>query len=84
MPPVDFWIQTETQTPWGPEPSQVLDTELLKSLRAGPLPDTSEVAAAEELLALVHRELKSYGTDSTQKCDDEEIAIAIRALVVLC
>ena len=80
MSSVDFWVEVETKTPWGPSQEKVLNTEVLKALRADPLPETSDVAAAEELLGVVHRELKGYGTDGSYSCDDKEIAIAIRAL----
>lgn len=77
---MNFWILPATAAPWAPDVEQELDTDLLKALRANPLDETSDVAAAEELLGVVHRELKAYGTDSTHKSDDQEIAIAIRTL----
>lgn len=52
----------------------------MESLRAEPLPDTSDVTAAEQVLELVWGELKGFGTSGNCACDDNEIAVAIRAL----
>jgi Abortive infection C-terminus len=76
----DFWLEHQTDSPWGPESKQRLNTELVESLRAEPLPDTSDVTAAEALLELVWDELQAFGTGGGNSCDDKEIAIAIQAL----
>ena len=80
MPPLDFWTEHEVESPWTsvPQVKRGLDTELVESLRAAPLPDTSDVIAAEKLLELVWGELEAYGTGGGNECDDKEIAVAIR------
>jgi len=40
----------------------VINSDLLLSLRRGPLPDRDDVEVAVGLARLVHDELKSYGT----------------------
>ena len=82
MARLELWVDEERPSPWTsfPELVQRLDTALLGSLRAGPLPDTSDAVAAEQLLELVWGELEAYGTDGKNACDDKQIAIAIRTL----
>lgn len=64
----------------GPESKQRLNLELVETLRVEPLPETSDVAAAENLLDLVWDELQAFGTGGGNTCDDKEIAAAIRTL----
>ena len=82
MRSADFFSDVEVENPFlsYPEVKQTLNTELLKSLRSGPLPDTSDISAAEGLLDLVQDELTAYGTDSTNELNDNQIALAIRTL----
>lgn len=82
MARLELWVDEERPSPWTsfPELVQRLDTALLDSLRAGPLSDTSDAAAAEQLLELVWGELEAYGTDGKNACDDKQIAIAIRTV----
>jgi hypothetical protein len=85
MRSADFFTEVEVSNPFlsYPQVKQVLDTELLDSLRSGSLPDTSDVSAAEGLLDLVQDELTAYGTGGTNELDDKQIALAIRALEVV-
>ena len=76
----DFWLEYEAKSPWGPESKQRLNLELVESLRVEPLPETSDVAAAENLLDLIWDELQAFGTGGGNSCDDKEIAAAIRTL----
>lgn len=78
----EFWAEYEVQSPFlsFPEMKRGLNTELLDSLRADPLPETSDVTAAEDLLELVHDELRAFGTGGGNACDDKQIAVAIRTL----
>jgi abortive infection Abi-like protein len=82
VPSPNFWTESEVPSPWTsfPDVKISLNTELVESLRAQPLPDVSDVVSAERLLDLVWGELEGYGTDGSNVCDDREIATAIRAL----
>src|SRR5579859_3380826 len=80
MPSPEFWNEYEADGPWGPESRRHLNVSLVESLRDGPLPDTSDVTAAEELLDLVWSELRAFGTGGGNVCEDKEIAGAVRAL----
>lgn len=75
----DLFEDSATQDPWG-TPTQTLRTDLLTSLRAGPVPGVDELEAAAALTRLVHSELVAYGTDGRNRLDDEQIELAQRAL----
>lgn len=82
VPSPNFWTEFEVHSPWTsfPETKRGLDAELLESLRSQPLPETSDVRSAEQLLQVVWDELVAYGTGGGNECDDKEIAVAIRTL----
>jgi Abortive infection C-terminus len=82
MRSADFFSDVEVENPFlsYPEVKQTLNTELLGSLRSGPLPDTSDISTAEGLLDLVQDELTAYGTDGTNELDDKQIVLVIRTL----
>lgn len=56
----------------------VLNEDLIKALRAGPLDGIADESAAIGLLDLVHDQLGSYGTDGSQDLIDPQIELAIR------
>ena len=82
MARLELWIDEERPSPLtgSPELVQRLNTTPLIALRAGTLPGISDAAAAEQLLDLVWQELEAYGTDGTNVCGDQEIAVAIRTI----
>jgi Abortive infection C-terminus len=80
----DFFVEESETSPWvseglGPLVSR-LNEDLLRSLRLGPLAETSDVSAVSGLLDLVQEELEAYGTDGSQQLDNAEIALAIQSL----
>lgn len=80
----DFFIEAhDTDDPWGVgSPKLFLRTDLLNSLRSGPLPDEDDLSTAIALTRLVHGELESYGTDGTERLNNDEISVAQRSLRV--
>ncbi|RSM36039.1 hypothetical protein DMA12_41935 [Amycolatopsis balhimycina DSM 5908] len=61
----------------------VLDEDLLKALRTGPLDGVTDVSAAIGLLDLVHDQLSRYGTDGSQSLVDPQIELAINTLAAV-
>jgi hypothetical protein len=57
-----------------------LDEDLLNGLRRGPGAGRDDLEVAIALAQLVHDELESYGTNGQQRLDEQQIALAIRAL----
>lgn len=57
-----------------------LRTDLLTTLRSGPIPDDDDLATAIALTRLVHGELTAFGTDGNHRLSDQEIELAQRAL----
>jgi hypothetical protein len=57
----------------------VLNVELLDRLRSGPLPDETDLSAAEGLFDLVEHELSAYGTGGSDLSDQQSIRL-IRTL----
>jgi hypothetical protein len=82
MRSADFFTDVEVEDPFlsYPQVKHTLDTELLESVRSGPLPDTRDASVTQGLLDLVQDELTAYGTDGANELDDKQIALAIRAL----
>ncbi|HEV3170374.1 MAG TPA: hypothetical protein VGZ32_08550 [Actinocrinis sp.] len=56
------------------------NSKLANQLRAGTLKDHTDLEAGYALARLVKSELTAYGTDQSQKLNDEESALAIRTL----
>lgn len=80
----DFFIEAhDSDDPWGVgSPKLFLRADLLNSLRSGPLPDEDDLSTAIALTRLVHGELESYGTDGTERLNNDEISVAQRSLRV--
>ena len=56
------------------------DEEFLDELRRKPAAGRDDLEVAIALAQLVHDELESYGTNGHQRLDEQQIALAIRAL----
>ncbi len=86
MRAADFFIAETAKTldpdPWDPEFTtfERFNVELIDQLRRGPIQGSDDLSAAIGLAQLVDDELRAYGTDSSQRLDDAEIAAAILAL----
>lgn len=79
----DFFIEVDGS--WGPnsEPWQTrleLNRELLHSLSLAPVAGHNEVEAAQGLADLVYEELGAFGTSGGERLDDQDIALAIKAM----
>jgi len=57
-----------------------LDEELLDGLRRKPAAGRDDLEVGIALAQLVHDELESYGTNGQQRLDEQQVALAIRAL----
>lgn len=57
-----------------------LDEELLDGLRRKPAAGRDDLEVGIALAQLVHDELESYGTNGQQRLDEQQMALAIRAL----
>lgn len=67
--------------PWAlPDTHTIFNRELAEQIRRGPIEGRTDIEVALGLADLVHRELESYGTNSAETMNDEEINAAIRAL----
>ena len=53
----------------------VLNLDLLDRLCAGPLPNDTDLSAAEGLFDLVEHELIAYGTEGSPLTDEQSITI---------
>lgn len=85
MQPNDFFKESNLDTSWGqsvPGPLK-LDRGLVRELRRGNVPGCNDVEAAIGLLRLVWGELEAYGTDGSQRIDDEEAIEVQRALIAI-
>ena len=60
--------------------SQKLREDLIDQLRSGPLPGEDDLSCTIALMHLVHEELEAYGTDSSQRLTDAQIAASQRSL----
>lgn len=63
---------------WPMQP--VFNEERVETLRRTPLPGVDDLDAALALTALVHDELQAFGTSGQGKLNNEEVAVALRAL----
>lgn len=75
----DFWIKNASV----PDSAGDLDLDLLERLRAGPIPDYTDLEAAIALARVLDEQLLRYGTDSSHELDNEESRLAIRTLRTL-
>ncbi|MFI6401476.1 hypothetical protein [Streptomyces sp. NPDC050548] len=90
MQPSDFF-ETEDNPFWdGADPwnvqariSEVFNAELVNKLRQGPVDQVDDLEAAYALTQLASEELEAYGTDSSNKLDDEQSSLLLRTLRVL-
>lgn len=79
----DFFVLDEDSTievNGGHPPIYVLNEWFLGDLAHESLPLANDASVAEGLLDLVCDELVGYGTDGSNKLDDKQVALAIRAL----
>lgn len=83
----DFFTKTQESgsDPWNLAGRVVLhfNREMTNTLRQRPLEQWSDPEAAVALCQLVHEELEAYGTGGGEKLADDDLAGAIRALVVV-
>lgn len=75
----DFFAEGTTLGPWG-TPTSELRVDLLTQLRAGPVVGVDDLDAAIALTKLVWGELELCGTSGNQRLDDDQIAVAQKAL----
>jgi len=75
----DFFAQTTERDAWG-SPTVELRVDLLGQLLIGPVPGIEDLDVAIALTGLVWDELKACGTDGATRLDEEQIALAQRAL----
>jgi len=86
MNPEDFFIDAPRhdwdlvgEDPWNSY-EKTLDKEMLNEIRANKRNGSDDIDVAYALTRLTHRELEAFGTDKTQRLNDEDIAILIRCL----
>ncbi len=81
MKPDDFLktIPPTADDLW-PLATQVPQTELFEQLRQNPLPGIPDLDAGTALTKLVHRELEAFGTKGSKYLEDDDMAIALKAL----
>jgi hypothetical protein len=84
--PSDFFTEEEDPLwevkgldPWS-NTVRVFDAGFVERLRTSPQEGTSDLDAAYGLTQLARDELVAYGTDSSQKLNDEEISVVLRTL----
>lgn len=82
MRAADFFFEIEPGLDFEGESylQPVLNEDLVKALRAGPLDGIADESAAIGLLDMVYDQLGRYGTDSSQALSDPQIELAIRTL----
>lgn len=81
MRAADFFLEMEPGFDFeGEFIPPVLNEDLVKALRAGPLDGIADVSAAIGLLDLVHDQLDRWGTNGSQELSDPQIELAIRTL----
>ncbi|MGE2728975.1 hypothetical protein ACQI4F_05840 [Mycolicibacterium vaccae] len=78
----DFFEDVESICPWTGKPTTdtKLRSDFLKKLRAGSVAGTDDLDIAVALTQLVWDELKAFGTGGGDTFDDEDLALAQRAL----
>ncbi len=59
---------------------EVFDIEVVNAIAKGKIDQADDLDVAQALARLVHDELRAYGTDSTNKLNDEQLADALKAL----
>ena len=79
MRPDDFFITSEIPNPGGGY-SQYVDTDLMRRIEAGPIPEGEDIEVAVSLATLLHDELMRFGTDGGQILSDGDSRAALRAL----
>ncbi|MEU7883485.1 hypothetical protein [Microbispora bryophytorum] len=86
MRPADFFYEEEDPE-WavnGLDPWRrfrvVFNAPMVEQLRLRSLDAFSDLAVAQGLAQLAHDELRSFGTDGSQRLDDDDITLALRAL----
>ena len=81
----DFFIEVSTNVGFGMVSStQRFNEKLVEQIRRGPLPDFGNLDVAIELSNLVKSELVAYGTSGPTRVTNDEIKLAIKALVIAC
>jgi hypothetical protein len=75
----DFFAESTEPDAWGSLTAE-LRVDLLGLLQVGPVPGIEDLDVAIALIGLVWDELKACGTDGATRLDDEQIALAQRAL----
>ncbi|MBL7486536.1 hypothetical protein I6A60_40135 [Frankia sp. AgB1.9] len=58
----------------------VFHTDLVEELRHGPIPGADDLEAAMAFARVVHDELLAYGTNGQNQLDNEDAALALKAL----
>jgi hypothetical protein len=76
----DFFAETTSTGPWGDTTNTELREDLLTQLRSGAVTGIDDLDAAIALTKLVWEELEAYGTSGGTRLDEEQIALAQRAL----
>ncbi len=85
MIPQDFFESPElaelAANSWGPSlAGDRFNVSLVRSLRARPLENRTDLEAAIALAALVHDELMAYGTGGGERLSDDEMGLSLSAL----
>lgn len=75
----DLFAMSAEPDGWG-SPTAQLQVDLLGQLRVGPVAGHDDLDVAIALTGLVWGELKACGTDGATRLDDQQIALAQRAL----
>ncbi|SRR6266487_3332258 len=78
MKPSDFFTEADFPALGGTR--RVFDAELVDSFRLRPREDISDLDAAYGLTRLARDELVAYGTDGSNKLDDEQISVVLRTV----
>ena len=78
MTPEDFFEDGVVVEDGYPVQQRVLNHELLESVRANTYTDRSNAEVATALLRLAHTELEAYGTNGSQRCDEEDMRLILR------
>lgn len=85
----DFFSETEEPVqrsdPWDTRTRLVqhFQHDMVSNLRQNPLREWADTEVAVALCQLVHEELEAYGTGGGERLTEDEIAMSIRALVVV-
>lgn len=84
--PGRFTRQSDFFSNVGDEPFQgsLLRHDILELAINGELPDVSEIDLASILVQIVHRELRVFGTDGSNRIDDDDTPLLVRACTRCC